>query len=119
MKSILLACLAGLAAIGSAHAADKSTALTACAPLSDAHKASTFGTQYVLIEDGDAHYRLRFRGGTCNALSLVTQIEIVGAQTQNQLCPDDTRVMTQRGNCNVSGVDLISAERYQSLRRRR
>ena len=121
MKHLLLAGLAGLSVLGgAAHAADApSSPLAACTALSDAHRASTFGTQYVLIEDGDAHYRLRFRGGDCNALALVTRIEIASEQTDNQLCPQGTRVKTQRGNCDVSAVDLISEDRYKSLRRRR
>jgi len=76
-----------------------------------------FGSQYLLVKDGEAHYRVGF-GGNCSAISLSTQVRIRTGDQDNRLCPSGTRVLSKRDSCTVRSVVLISGDDYASYTRR-
>jgi hypothetical protein len=92
------------------------TPLDDCVTLGPNHQAFGFGKQYLLIQDGDSHYRLAFRGD-CEALSLSTQVVISTAGETNRLCPQATKVNSRSRSCSVSSVDRIDADRYARYRK--
>ena len=49
--------------------ATQSTPLADCVDLAPDHQAFGFGTQYLLVQDGDAHYRVSFYG-SCDAVGM-------------------------------------------------
>ena len=104
----------------SAHAsqANSRAPLADCVNLGEDHQAVRFGTQYVLIENGDAHYRLKFNG-SCDALTVATSVEISTDGQANRLCPENSRLTSRTKSCSVRSVDLIDADTYERYKRRR
>ena len=99
-------------------AAIQSSPLADCVDLGADHQAVRFGTQYVLIQDGDAYYRLRFNG-SCDALTVATTVEISTDGNVNRLCPQKSRLASRMKSCSVRGVDVIDAETFERYKRRR
>ena len=107
-----------LAATGATQArtpATPATPLPDCVDLTPGHEAFSFGTQYLLLQDGDAHYRVSFYG-SCDAVGM-PQPEVSTSGTVNRLCPKDTRVTAGMRACSVRTVEQIDAERYARYRR--
>ena len=102
----------------SAHAATGDAELAGCVDLSPDHEVARFGSQYLLVKDGDAHYRLGF-GGSCGAIAMSTQVQVRARGKDGRICPQGTNVLTKRGSCAVRGVAPISAEKYDTYARRR
>ncbi len=88
-----------------------------CVDISDARTVSAFGTQYALVKDNDAYYKLGFRGNGCDALTLATQVEV--SADNGRLCPKTSHVTTKRGSCDVMKIEQIEQQSYERLRRRR
>jgi hypothetical protein len=91
------------------------TPLSDCVDLTPSRQAFGFGTQYLLVQDGDAHYRVSFYG-SCDAVGM-PQVEINTSGTANRLCPKDTRVTASMRACSVRTVEQIDADRYARYRR--
>lgn len=107
-----------LAAAGVTQAktpATPATPVTDCVDLTPDHQAFGFGTQYLLVQDGDAHYRVSFYG-SCDAVGM-PQVEISTSGTTNRLCPQATRVSASMRACAVRTVEQIDADRYARYRR--
>jgi hypothetical protein len=106
-----------LVAAGTTHAATDTpaTPLADCVDLSPNHQGFGVGTQRLLIEDGDAHYRVSFYGD-CAAIDN-PQVEISTAGTANRLCPKATRVSSRVDTCAVRSVEQIDADRYARYRK--
>jgi len=107
-----------LAAAGTLQAAPSvpTTPLADCVDLAPDHQAFAVGTQTLLIQNGDAHYRVSFYGD-CSAIAM-PRVEISTSGTANRLCPKSTRVTAQTDTCTVRSVDEIDADRYASYRRK-
>lgn len=101
----------------SAPAADRVQPLSDCVDLAPDRQMARFGSQYLLVKDGDTHYRIGF-GGSCAAISMSTQVQIRTDGRNNRLCPSGTRVFAKRDSCIARGVMLISADKYDSYVRR-
>ena len=91
--------------------------LTDCVSLSDAHQGPRFGSQYLLLKDGDAHYRLGF-GGSCDALMRSSIVQVATGGEKNRLCAKGTTVTSRSAYCAVRSVDRIDAEDYERVARR-
>jgi hypothetical protein len=91
--------------------------LADCVNLGADHEAFRFGNQYLLVHDGDAHYRLSFYGN-CEALGLATQVRISTSGEANRLCPKATRVESRTQSCTVRSVDRIDAADYARFQRK-
>ena len=117
-RALVAVLLAACAATSQARTAVNQNPLTDCVDLGVDHQAIRFGTQYVLIQDGDAHYRLHFNG-SCDALTVATSIEISTDGQVNRLCPQKSRLVSRMKSCSVRGVDLIDADTFERYKRRR
>jgi hypothetical protein len=116
-KPLLLATALLCAGVPAAQAAKQSPSLPGCVDLSPDRQLARFGSQYLLVRDGDANYRLGFGGG-CAAIGLSTDVVLRAEGQDNRLCPEGTRVVTRRATCTVSGIRMISADEYDSYARR-
>jgi len=114
VRSHLLLALA-LTAVGApAMAAEP---VDGCVDISDRHQAFRFGSQYLLVADDDAHYRLGFRD--CGDLSISTRFAFSSDGTDNRICSADTRVKLNRSTCTATSLERIDAATFERLRRRR
>jgi hypothetical protein len=113
---VAVACIAFAGTSQARQPATPKTPLNDCVNLSTDHEAFRFGKQYLLIQDGDAHYRLSFRGD-CEAIGLSSQVVISTAGETNRLCPQATKVDSRTRSCSVSSVDQIDADRYARYKR--
>ena len=98
-----------------AHAKDRSQPLTNCVELSPDYQVARFGSQYLMVKDGDAHYRIGFGGSGCSAITLSSSVKIATDGKDNQLCPAASKVKTKRNSCDareVLRVDEIEYEKY-------
>ncbi|WP_242107603.1 hypothetical protein [Luteimonas aquatica] len=114
IKKIVLAgslCLCAGSAL--AASADES----GCVALGQTRAVSAFGTQHALVRDNDAYYKLGFRGGGCDALTLASRVEV--STPDGRLCPKSSVVTTKRGSCEVMKIESIDQKTYERLRRRR
>ncbi|MBP6215804.1 MAG: hypothetical protein KA391_00245 [Luteimonas sp.] len=91
--------------------------LTECVSLSNDHKGTRFGSQYLLLKDGDAHYRVGF-GGSCSAIDRSSVVQVATAGQKNQLCTKGTTVSSRSDHCAVRSVEKIDAEQYERVARR-
>jgi len=116
--AIAIVLLAACAATAQARPAATQNPLIDCVALGAGHEAVRFGTQYVLIHDGDAYYRLHFNG-SCDALTVATTVEISTDGKANRLCPQHSRLASRMKSCAVRSVDLIDAGTFERYKRRR
>ena len=118
MKSTLsVAALAlPLVLAGTASAASGET-IKECAALSGNAQVSRFGNQYVLVKDGDAYYRLSVEH--CDMISLATRLEVSAESQPGRICPANTRIKTNTGNCRAGRAELIDEATYLRYQRRR
>lgn len=99
-----------------AHAAPGEK-LSGCVELSPDHQATRFGSQYLVLRDNGAHYRLGF-AGSCHALAVSSNVSISTDGQPNRLCPGGTEVSTKRDVCKVRAVDEIRADEFERYARR-
>lgn len=91
--------------------------LTDCVSLSDAHQGTRSGSQYLLLKDGDAHYRVGF-GGSRDALMRSSIVQVATGGEKNRLCAKGSTVTSRSAYCAVRSVDRIDAEDYERVARR-
>lgn len=106
-------------ALAGLFAAAPASADELCVSFSDARQTARFGSQYLLVRDGDKHYRVGFVGNQCGAMSLAGKLTLVTGDETNKLCTDKGRVTTRGGSCRVNAVDEIDAKEFARLTRRR
>ena len=102
-----------------AHAKDRSQPLGECVDLSSDYQVARFGSQYLLVKDGDAYYRIGFGGSGCSAITLSSSVKIATDGKDNQLCPVASKVETKRDNCDAREVLRVDEIEYQKYARRR
>jgi len=103
-----------------ADAKDRSQPLTDCVELSPDYQVARFGSQYLMVKDGDAHYRIGFGGSGCSAITLSSSVKIATDGKDNQLCPAASKIKTKGNSCDareVLRVDEIEYEKYARRRR--
>ena len=103
-----------------AHAKDRSEPLADCVELSPDYQVARFGSQYLMVKDGDAYYRIAFGGSGCSAITLSSSVKIATDGKANQLCPAASKVKTKRDSCDareVLRVDEIEYEKYSRRQR--
>ena len=119
-STLLFVTLAGFAAAAHArqeHARQEKEKLPDCVDLPADYQAARFGSQYLLVKDGDNYYRLGFNG-SCSAIAVATSVKIsTGGQT-NRLCPSDTRVSTKQDSCSAREVIRVDQDEYEKYARR-
>ena len=106
-----------LAACSVSASAAEPTPVEGCVELSQSHQGMRYGSKYLLVKDGDAHYRVGF-GKSCSALSLASSFEIETDGQANQLCATGTVVESKRGSCDVRTVEQIDADTFNRYKRR-
>ena len=114
----LLAAVLLAACSATAPSQASETPLTDCLDLSSGYQVTRFGTQYLLLKDGEDHYRLGFSGGSCDAIAVSTQVQIATEGQSNRLCPAKTQVRTKRDSCVVREVVPVDADEYERYARR-
>ena len=110
--AVLLAACAGML-----QAKPPQNPLTDCVDLSADQQAVRFGTQYLLINDAGAYYRLHFNG-SCDALAFASTVEISTDGKLNRLCPQKSRLTSRTKTCSVRSVEVIDADTYARFKRR-
>jgi uncharacterized protein DUF6491 len=115
LKSTLL--LAALAGFATAAYAQENEKLTDCVDLPADYQATRFGSQYLLVKDGDNYYRLGFNG-SCDAIALASSVKISTDGQANRLCPTGTKVATKRDSCKVRELVRVDQDEYDQYARR-
>ena len=115
-STLLFVALAGFAA--AAHARQENEKLADCVDLPADYQAARFGSQYLLVKDGDNYYRLGFNG-SCSAIAVSTAVKISTGGQSNRLCPSDTKVSTKRESCAAREVVRVDQDEYERYARRR
>lgn len=113
-STLLLMAFAGFATAAQAQENEK---LTDCVDLPADYQATRFGSQYLLVKDGDNYYRLGFNGG-CSAISLSSSVKISTDGQANRLCPSNTKVSSKRDSCKVREVDRVDQNAYEQYARK-
>jgi hypothetical protein len=101
-----------------AHAKDRGQPLTDCVELSADYQVARFGSQYLMVKDGDAHYRIGFGGSGCSAITLSSNVKIATDGKDNQLCPAASKVKTKRDSCAAREVMRVDEAEYEKYARR-
>lgn len=115
LKSILV--FVAFAGFASAAYAQDNEKLADCVDLPADYQAARFGSQYLLVKDGDNYYRLGFNG-SCSAISLSSSVKISTDGQANRLCPSNTKVSSKRDSCKVREVDRVDQDAYEQYARR-
>ncbi|MBN7137312.1 hypothetical protein A7A76_21575 [Lysobacter enzymogenes] len=103
----LAAALAVVAA--PAFAADP---LTECVDLGATHVVRRAGDSAVAIQDGAQHYRAEMRYG-CNDLGYSAKLKISTDKQEGRLCPQGSKLATQRDLCSISRVEKIDEQAFK------
>lgn len=93
-------------------------AIQECVELSGSQQVSRFGTQYVLVADGDAYYRLSV-SSSCDGLQMATRFDVSADGQAGRICPSGTRVKLNKDDCKVSAVERIDETAYARYNKRR
>ena len=119
LHRVFLLALPLLAFAGTAAAVPPADATLAdCVDLGAGHEAFRFGSQALLVADGDTHYKLSFGGNGCSALMASATVDIATDGEANRLCPSGSRVSARTQSCAVRAVQRISADDYAAYQRR-
>lgn len=113
-STLVLVALLGLTT--TAHARQENEKLADCVDLPADYQATRFGSQYLLIKDGDNYYRIGFNG-SCSAITLSSSIKIATEGQANRLCPSDTRISGKRDSCAASEVLRVDENEYEKYAR--
>lgn len=119
-STLLFVALAGFAAVAHArqeHSRQENEKLADCVDLPADYQAARFGSQYLLVKDGDNYYRIGFNG-SCSAISLSSNVKIATQGQVNRLCPNDTKISTKRDSCSASEVVRVDQDEYEKYARR-
>ncbi|MDR6840769.1 hypothetical protein [Pseudoxanthomonas sacheonensis] len=114
-STLLLVALAGFAT--AAHARQDNEKLADCVDLPADYQAARFGSQYLLVKDGDNYYRLGFNG-SCSAIAVSPAVKISTDGQANRLCPRDTKVSGKRDSCSAREVVRVDQDEYEKYVRR-
>ncbi|MEO8364844.1 MAG: hypothetical protein ABI538_01415 [Pseudoxanthomonas sp.] len=101
-----------------AHAKERSQPLNDCVELSADFQVARFGSQYLVVKDGDSYYRIGFGGSGCSAIALSSSVRIVTDGKDNQLCPVASKVRTKRDTCDAREVLRVDEVEYEKYARR-
>lgn len=112
------ALLALAAAATTAHATTGGEPMEECVDLSASHAVHRSGSQYLLVADSEAHYRVEMVD-SCGTLPLASRFAISTNGQAGRLCPVGTRVKTNLDSCRVRAVERIDSDTYARLRRKR
>jgi len=115
---LLLLSMPLLVCAGVAAAAEPADPLPDCVDLGANHEAFRYANQALLVADGDAHYKISFGVGGCEALMAASTVDIATDGQANRLCPNGSRVSARAKSCAVSKVSRISADRYVAYQRK-
>jgi hypothetical protein len=116
MRNLALA-LATVASFGASAATHEKVG--ECIDLSDARSFKRGGSQYLYIADGAEHYRLSFTGGDCGEMRNTSKLTLRTGDSENRICPKDTKLVANGLSCKVSGIEKLPAEDYARLTRKR
>lgn len=117
MNKLLPLAVVLLAAWAAPATAADGTPIEGCVTLSDNHEGVRYGSRYLLVKDGDAHYRVDF-GKSCSALTLASGVAIKANGQPNQLCATGTKIASKRATCRARAVEAIDAEAFDRYKRR-
>ena len=81
--------------------------LTACAT-----RADRAGDSAVAIQDGAQYYRAEMRYG-CNDLGYSAKLKISTDKQEGRLCPQGSKLATQRDLCSISRVEKIDEQAFK------
>ena len=90
-----------------------------CIDLSQDRSLRHNGAQFLYVRDGAEHYRLSFRGGRCDPMTMTSKIALSTDATVNRVCPGTARLKARGESCLVTGIEKISAEDHARRLRRR
>lgn len=113
--SVLLALMVCAA---SAQATTGGEQVQECVDLSAEHKVNRYGNQFVLVADGDAHYRLNV-DNACDGLAMATRFQLSSGGQVGRICPEGTSVKTNDDRCKITSVERIDAKTYSRYVRSR
>jgi len=88
-----------------------------CVDLSAEHSVRRAGDNAVAIRDGERFYRAQTRNG-CSDLSYSGKLAVSTDQQDARLCPQGSKLTTERDYCNISRVEKIDAQAYKRYTRR-
>ena len=114
-STLILVALLGFAT--AAHARQESEKLADCVDLPADYQAARFGSQYLLVKDGDNYYRLSFNG-SCSAIAVSPTVKISTDGQANRLCPNDTKVSGKRDSCEAREVVRVDQDEYEKYVRK-
>ena len=118
-KSVRILFLTALSALAfSVQARQEDEKLTECVDLPAGYELARFGSQYLLVKDGDNYYRLGF-SGSCNAIAMSSIVKISTKGQADRLCPAATRVSTKRDACGVREIVRVDEDEYERYARKR
>ena len=102
----------------SVQARQENEKLSECVDLPAGYEMARFGSQYLLVKDGDNYYRLGF-SGSCDAIAMSSIVKISTKGQADRLCPAATRVSTKRDMCGVREIVRIDEDEYGRYARKR
>lgn len=106
------------ACVFSSQAAGQDTPLTDCVALGSQQEiVRAGGGDRFFLKDGDNYHRVAFRH-SCGSISTTSKVEISTAGEVNRLCPQDTKIETDRDICEVGQVQQISADEFAQRKKR-
>lgn len=109
-------------AVATALAAACAPALAAeplqdCTDLGAQHSVRRAGDGAVAIRDGEQYYRAQTRQG-CSDLSYSGKLSISTDDQNARLCPQGSKLTTERDYCSITRVEKIDAQAYKRYTRR-
>ena len=102
----------------SVQARQESEKLSECVDLPAGYEVARFGSQYLLVKDGDNYYRLGF-SGSCSAIAMSSTVKISTKGQADRLCPAATRVATKRDACDAREIVRVDEDEYERYARKR
>lgn len=112
LSAIVAGALAATAA--SAFAAEP---LPGCIDLGAGHVVRRAGDDAVAIRDGERYYRAQMRNG-CSDLGYSSRFTISTDRQEARLCPQGSKLTTERDRCSISRVETIDAQAFKRYTRR-
>jgi hypothetical protein len=76
-----------------------------------------FGSQYLLVKDGDSYYRVGFNG-SCSAIAVSSRVTISTDGQANRLCPTETKIAGNRDSCIAREVVRLDQSDYEKYTRK-
>lgn len=83
-----------------------------CVDLSAQHVVRRAGDAAVAVRDGEQYYRAEMRYG-CNDLGYSAKLKISTDKQENRLCPQGSKLTTQRDYCSITRVEKIDEQAFK------